>query len=76
MKTNIRIIDEVEEPSGRDVYIDRLTSRTSGTTEDTPTEAEPLDADGAPLTGYDKFCHNLTHRKPAPSSGKAGPNVR
>jgi hypothetical protein len=77
MRTNITIHDETEDTAtGRDLYITNLTHRAGGTTESTPaTEDKPLDADGEPLSGYDAYCHRLTHRKPA-QSGKAGSNVR
>ena len=73
MRTNISITDGPEtEPTGYDAFCTNLTKRT---TEGTPTEAEPVDADGEPLSGYDAYCHRLTHRKPA-QSGKAGKDVR
>ena len=69
----IQITDGPEdEPTGYDAYCTNLTSRTGGTTEDTPTEEQPLDGDGQPLSGYDRYCFNLTHPKRATSTSKDG----
>jgi hypothetical protein len=63
--------------TGRDLYIANLVRGASGATEPAPTESEPVDGDGLPLSGYDRFCHNLTHPKAkTASAGKAGSNVR
>jgi hypothetical protein len=73
MKTNIRVFDETEdEPTGRDLYIANLVRGAGGATETAPAEDEPLDAEGQPLSGYDRFCHNLTHPKRGTSTSKDG----